>query len=60
MSAETKPTESGKGCWYHVTYRDCVLCGWSETIRERRWDKKPEDPAERYEYIETACSTHFL
>ena len=50
----------GKGCWYHTTWIDCVLCGHSETIRERRWGRKPKNPRKRYEQIETACGSHFV
>jgi ribosomal protein L37E len=50
----------GKGCWYFVTIYDCALCGAGEELRERRWTKKPKDPRKRYEYVQTACSDHFL
>jgi hypothetical protein len=46
--------------WYFITRYFCVLCSHSEEIRERRFDDKPAAPEKRQEYIETACSGHFL
>jgi hypothetical protein len=60
-SAETVAADpKGRGCWYEVTAFVCVLCGHTDEYRERRWTPKPENPAERFHYIETACSGHFL
>jgi len=56
----TKKHPKGKGCWYHTTYYDCVLCSHTDIYRERRWTKKPKDPRKRYEFHETGCSHHFL
>ena len=50
----------GKGCWYFTTIYECAICARSETFRERRWSEKPDDPRERSEWIQTACSEHFL
>lgn len=49
-----------RGYWYHTTIFSCVLCWHEEVYRERRYTPKPDDPAKRYEYIETACYSHFL
>jgi hypothetical protein len=50
---------SGKGCWYHLSVWFCVLCGRTETTRERRTGSKPADPAKRHDYSEGACGDHF-
>jgi hypothetical protein len=52
--------KSGKGAWYFTSVAACVICGWTRYEKERRWDKKPRNPAKRREYIETACGGHFL
>jgi len=49
----------GKGAWYFISRWYCVLCGHSQETRERRYDEKPSDPAERQEYTEGACGVHF-
>ena len=50
----------GRGCWYETTAFVCPICGHTDEYRERRWKPKPDDPADRFRYIETACSGHFL
>lgn len=50
----------GKGAWYFIYVCACVLCNRTTVERERRHDPRPDNPADRHEYAETACSTHFL
>ena len=50
----------GKGCWYYTTIYECQICGHTDIYRERRWGKKPENPALREDFNQTACSGHFL
>ena len=45
--------------WYFVSTWFCVLCGRTEEIRERRYTRRPKDPAKRHDYIEDACGHHF-
>ena len=45
------------GCWYEIWITECVLCGRTNEIRERRQPPKPENP---YHYDQDACSHHFL
>lgn len=62
-NTEEKPQEKKpkSGYWY-MTYTDeCVLCGRGETVKYRVYDRpKPEDIADRYEYSQYACGSHFL
>jgi hypothetical protein len=46
--------------WYFIYRWDCVLCSKSEETRERRYTPRPEDPADRCDYEEGACESHFL
>lgn len=41
----------GRGAWYFTYTRECPICGQGDTTRERRHDKRPDDPAERYEFV---------
>ena len=50
----------GKGAWYFTTVFECALCSATTIHRERRYDAKPDNPQERYEHIQVACSGHFL
>ena len=62
MNSKTKKlkSESSKGkYWYYTTVYTCVLCGYEKVYRERRYDPKPEDPVERWEFHDTACWGHF-
>ncbi|HZL17757.1 MAG TPA: hypothetical protein VFG23_08430 [Polyangia bacterium] len=43
---------AGKGCWYFTTTVACPVCAGGFVERERRYTPKPDDPAERYEYLE--------
>jgi hypothetical protein len=46
--------------WYMQYIRECVLCGATRIIRERRYGKPPAK-AKRYENEGSyACSDHFL
>jgi hypothetical protein len=44
--------------WYFTSTTACVLCGHEDTYRERRYGRPPAKH-KRYEYKETACSSHF-
>lgn len=56
-----KPHPKGKGCWYYIEIHACPICGRSETFRERRYGVRPDDPRERFAYLETSgCWSHFL
>jgi hypothetical protein len=58
---EDKPKKKDtRKCWYFITVRTCVLCWKEETIRERRYDEKPENPDDRHEYQEYTCESHFF
>jgi hypothetical protein len=50
----------GKGCWYKIHIRECVLCMKTDEWRERMWTPKPNNPADRYDYKQFACWSHFL
>lgn len=52
------PNRYGRGCWYEFWIEECVLCGHTEEIRERRYTRKPPI-AERYHYTQDACGHHF-
>lgn len=41
--------------WYKVYTTVCVCCGRENVEKERVYGPKPDDPAERYEYIEELC-----
>lgn len=45
--------------WYFVSVWFCVLCGLTQTTRERRYTPRPADPAARHDYMESACGCHF-
>jgi len=50
-----------KKYWYKFTVYWCVLCGHETKYKERIYDKpKPDDYYERYIWIQTACSQHFI
>lgn len=55
----TRSPERHRPHWYFTYQWYCVLCGRSETTRERRFTPKPGDPAERFDYTEGACGDHF-
>jgi len=57
VERERKPIPSH---WYFISITECVLCGNTEEIRERRFDKRPEKWEDRHEYNQTACWSHFL
>lgn len=38
--------------WYRLTTHACPICGSEHRYRERMYTPKPEDAAERYQYIE--------
>ena len=46
--------------WYFIYTKECVLCGKTDTYRERRYTPKPETPELRYKYEQDACSRHFM
>ena len=41
--------------WYFTTAYECPVCWKHDEHRERRYNKKPEDPAERFEFISNYC-----
>lgn len=45
--------------WYFTYTWFCVLCGRTETTRERRYTAKPERAEDRCYYHEGACGCHF-
>jgi len=52
-------TKNEKGCWYLIDITECVLCGQTDEIRERR--PPPAPPIEeRYHFHQDACPEHFL
>jgi len=52
--------------WYRITVYECVICGRTDTNRERKYGQRPKDlpdgrpSPERYEWHQVACSGHFL
>ena len=44
--------------WYSTTTIECVLCGYIDEWKERRYGRLPAKQ-KRYEYKQTACSSHF-
>jgi hypothetical protein len=60
-SAQLETGESNTGkYWYKFYYTECVLCGRGDEWKERQHTPKPEDPQQRYDYRQNACSDHFL
>jgi len=49
-----------KKYWYFVITEECVACGLIRQTKERRYDDKPTEPSQRYEYKQFACDVHFL
>ena len=48
-------------CWYFIFRSECALCGAPKDYRERRYTRKPKNPAKRYEYgAPWACDDHFM
>lgn len=41
-----------KKYWYLFTVFECPVCGSWETIKERQYTPKPEDPAKRHEFVQ--------
>jgi hypothetical protein len=56
--SDVKPIVSRR-YWYHITYTECVLCGRGDTIRERRYDPKPDEYNQRVGFEQYACEGHF-
>lgn len=46
--------------WYEFFHSECVLCGKSDTYRERRYTPKPEGVNERHHFAQNACPQHFI
>jgi hypothetical protein len=38
--------------WYFTTTTACPVCAGGHVIRQRRHTPRPDDPQERFEYIE--------
>ena len=49
-----------KGYWYKRYITECVLCGGGEGRRERQYTPKPKNPADRVDYQQYACGSHFV
>lgn len=48
-------------CWYMIYISECPLCGRTDTVRERQYNKRPKKPDMRYVYSQnSACSDHFI
>ena len=47
------PIPNAKGVWYKITITECVLCGRSDTVRERKLPPKPEIT---HHYEQCMCS----
>ena len=39
--------------WYYISVDYCPLCSKDETIRERRYDERPEKYEDRHEFKES-------
>jgi hypothetical protein len=46
--------------WYKTVTYECVLCGKETTHKYRVYGDKPTDPADRFEWHQDACATHFI
>lgn len=46
--------------WYKQWIRECALCGYTQKYKWREFTPKPDDPNQRIEFEQTACSEHFL
>ena len=46
--------------WYFFSTTECVLCGRTKIIKERRYGKKPKDFHKRHEWQQEACWSHFI
>lgn len=55
----SKKPKKGK-YWYLFTIETCVLCGATETRKERQYTPKPKHWTQRYIFIDKACGEHFL
>lgn len=52
--------DKNKKYYYKFTITECVLCGRGETTKERIYKDKPKDKSECYEFLQFACSEHFM
>lgn len=46
----TDKKKNDKPYWYRIYISECPVCGKGEETRERRYDERPKDPEDRYEY----------
>ena len=46
--------------WYFFSTTECILCGRTKIIKERRYGKKPKDFHKRHEWQQEACWSHFI
>lgn len=42
--------------WYWQWCNECPVCGSQDKGKERRYTRKPKDPAKRYEFTMDGCS----
>lgn len=57
---EIPVARTGKGCWYSTVSYVCVICGHTETYRQRETGPKPGNWHTRNVLQDTACDAHFL
>ena len=38
--------------WYFITFYECPVCGGGDSIRERRYGRKPMSWQKRYKFID--------
>lgn len=50
---------AGKGFWYMQHIEECVLCGRTETLKERMPPPAPPKQ-DRYRFKQDACGHHFM
>jgi hypothetical protein len=56
---KSKTKKKVKKYWYFQHTTECVLCGYQDIYRERRYGRKPK-ASERYGYKQEACDYHFI
>lgn len=59
MGGEDLHVYTGK-YWYKYVHEECVLCGYSEDYKYRMYSPKPEHYFDRHDFVQKACSHHFI
>jgi hypothetical protein len=50
-----------KKYWYMTEITECVLCGHTDTVKYRVYDRpRPKNRGDRMKYDQKACSIHFI